>query len=159
MSDDLREHKLTADMQERVIQWLCEGIGNVEICDLLKAEHGVQVTKQAIDYYRQSRADEIDAAREEALKRAMQQGFANRLRRLAALEANAERAVDLTRAGGKGWTYVSAELRAILKDIRDELGDLKQRHEHTGAGGGALFTVVKLSDDDNGGGMREPDGG
>jgi hypothetical protein len=125
-------------MQQQVVQWLCEGIGNTEVTKLLADAHGVEVTRQAIDHYRTTYAEEIDTAREEALRRAVQQGYANRLRRLEVLSRNADRASELTRAGGQGWTTMSAELRAILKDIRDELGDLKQRHEHTGAGGGAI---------------------
>lgn len=130
--------KLTADQQGQVIEWLCEGIGNKEIVERLADEHGVEVTPQAIDYYRGAYAEQIDEARDKALLKRAQRGYANRLKRLEALEANAERAVQLTRAGGKGWTQMSAELRAILKDIRDELGDLKQRHEHSGPGGGAV---------------------
>jgi len=133
-----RDGKLTPEMQQQVVQWLCEGVGNTEVTKLLADGYGVEVTRQAVDYYRITYADEIDAAREEALRRAVQQGFANRLRRLEVLGRNAERASQLTQAGGQGWAQMSAELRAILKDIRDELGDLKQRHEHTGAGGGPV---------------------
>jgi hypothetical protein len=133
----ITDGKLTAAQKKQVIEWLCEGLGNAEICKAL-AEDGVEVTQQAIDYYRGAYAEEIDEAREEALRKVVQQGFANRIKRIRALERNAERAVQLTLAGGKGWTQMSAELRAILKDIRDELGDLKQRHEHTGPGGGAV---------------------
>lgn len=131
------DRKLTPEQQRQVIEWLCEGLRNVEIVDELKRE-GVEVTPQAIDYYRGAYAEEIDEAREEALRRVVQQGFANRIKRIRALETNAQKAAELTSMGGRGWTQMSAELRAILKDIRDELGDLKQRHEHTGPGGGAV---------------------
>ena len=130
--------KLTADQQGQVIEWLCEGIGNKEIVQRLVDEHGVEVTPQAIDYYRGAYAEQIDEARDKALLKRAQRGYANRLKRLEELEKLATRASQLTVGGGKGWTQMSAELRAILKDIRDELGDLKQRHEHSGPGGGAV---------------------
>lgn len=138
MPDENSAPKLTPEQRRQVLQWLGEGYKDAEIVGFIKEQFGVEVTRQAVNYYRDTYAEDIAAIADDVYLRAIQQGFANRARRILVLERNAEKAADLTQAGGKGWTYISAELRAILKDIRDELGDLKQRHEHTGADGGPV---------------------
>ena len=139
MPDERSQHKLTEEAKADVLQCLCEGQRNGEVVALLKERYGVSVTEQAVDYYRGAYADEIDTAREEALKRAAQQGFANRLRRLAALSRKAEKLdTVLDAASVRDWEGFGKEFREFLKDIRDELGDLKQRHEHGGPEGGPI---------------------
>jgi len=99
---------------------------------LLKQHYAVEVTEQAVDYYRGAYADQIGAAREEALQRAAQQGFANKVRALGALSRKAlklDEVLDASPVSTKNWGPLCAELRALRRDIRDELGDLVERRE------------------------------
>ena len=140
MADADCSPKLTTEQQQAVIEWLCEGLRNVEVVAALKDEYGVEVSQQAIDYYRTAHADEIGGARTKALQKAAQQGFANRIRRIRSLERKAEKMDEvLDGAAIASWpNWLVREYRETLREIRDELGDLKQRHELTGADGGDL---------------------
>lgn len=133
MPDENRQHKLTAEAQEDVLRWLAEGRRNTDIVGRLQREHGVEVTRQAVDYYRNAFADRIDAAREDALQRAAQQGMANRLVRIAVLERNLDRLTKATETFDEPDEYIrlNSELRQSLSALRDELGDLVERHEVT----------------------------
>jgi hypothetical protein len=133
MPDENRQHKLSSEAQEDVLRWLAEGRRNTDIVGRLQREHGVEVTRQAVDYYRNAFADRIDAAREEALQRAAQQGMANRLVRIAVLERNLDRLTKATETFDDPDEYIrlNSELRQSLSALRDELGDLVERHEVT----------------------------
>lgn len=133
------DRKLTPEQQRQVIEWLCEGLRNVEIVDELKRE-GVEVTPQAIDYYRGAYEEDIDAAREEALRKAAQQGFSNRVRRVRSLERTVTKLEETMENAPVGeWpAWVSKEYRELMQQIRDEWGDLKQKTELSGPGGGPV---------------------
>ena len=138
MPDEERTPKLTDEQRRQVITWLAEGLRNAEVLERVQGEFGVTITRQAVDWYRATYGKELEAAYAEAMKDCALVGLRNRIRRLQVLEDSAEQAIKALRGGGKGWTYASMELRAILKDIRDELGDLKTRAELTGLDGGAI---------------------
>ena len=138
MPDAKRTHKLSEDQQRQVLTWLGEGRSDTEIAGLLEERFGITISGNGVKYYRKPYAKEIAECAEDVYLASIQEGFGNKAQRIEVLKRNAAIAAGLTVAGGKGWTQMSAELRAILKDIRDELGDLKQRHEHTGPGGGAV---------------------
>ena len=138
MPDEPRMSKLTEAQQRQVITWLAEGLRSAEISEKIKAEFDVEITRQGVDYYRKAHAEEIAAAYADAFETAAAQGLCNRIARLGVLERNAKRMIDDTRAGGRGFTTVNKELRETLRDIRDELGDLKLRSEHSGPDGGPI---------------------
>jgi hypothetical protein len=91
MSKHSTDNKLNSSQQQQVIEWLCEGHRNNEVVAALKDEHGIEVTQQAIDYYRTAYADEIDEARSKSLVKAAQQGFSNRLKRIRGIERKIEK--------------------------------------------------------------------
>ena len=146
MPDETSMPKLTPEARQSVLQWLCEGLRNKEILERLQADFAVTVTRQAIDCYRNKWSDEIQEAQAEAEHRAKQQGLSNRLRRISLLETLAEKlsgaAIDETPRNAKD---LSPEVRALLRDIRDEYGDLKERQELTGPGGGPQEHSVMLN--------------
>lgn len=130
--------KLTDEQRRQVVAWLAEGLRDGEVIERLQTECGIAIKKQSVAYYRTAYAEQIAEAYEDAMKTAATQGLCNRIRRLEVLERNAQKLIDATSVSGRGYTQVNAELRATLKDIRDELGDLKTRAELTGPGGGAV---------------------
>lgn len=127
MPDELRAHKLSDAQQQQVLQLICEGYKDQEIADKLKKQHGVEITREGIRYYRQEKfADLIDELHNEALKERVRQGYANRLRRLDRLERLARKLEKAADEGTpKDALALSPEIRAVLRDMRDELGDLK----------------------------------
>ena len=120
------------------MRWLAEGLRDCEVLEKLATEEQVTVCENTVRYYRTAYADQIAEAYEDAFTTAAKQGLCNRIARLRVLERNAETMVANTKGGGKGFAQVNAELRATLRDIRDELGDLKERHELSGPGGGPM---------------------
>lgn len=147
MPDESRLPKLTPEAREALMGWLCEGYRNSEVLGQLQSDFGIEITRQAVDGYRDRYADEIDAAREEALKRAAQQGFSNRIRRIDRLQRLAEKLGKAAEGTPKDALSVSAEIRALLRDIRDEYGDLKTRQELTGKDGGKIGVEVEQTGD------------
>ena len=139
MPDEAAMPKLTPEAQERVLQWLCEGFRNSEVLEKLQGEFDIPLTRQGIDYYRDKWDKEIQEAQDEAERRAKQQGLSNRLRRISLLETLAAKLGDAAiEESPRNSKDLSPEVRALLRDIRDEFGDLKTRQEHTGAGGGPI---------------------
>lgn len=125
-------NKLTEEHKGQLVALLAEGCSNAEVNERLEQLCGETLHRNTITYYRQQYADQIDAARQEALARVAQQGFANKVRAIRALCRKAEKldeTLDKAAVGSDKWERLCAELRALRRDIRDELGDLVERRE------------------------------
>jgi len=143
--------KLKDGHREALKAWLCEGLSNGDCIDNLKTEFGIDVTPPAINYYRDQCADQIAEAEAAAYKRIIQQGMTRRSERIKALAAEATRAYSALqqfKPGQKGWAQASAEWRALVKDLRDEMNQLTQRIEISGPGGGPVQVVPIFAPED-----------
>jgi len=157
MPDESSAPKLTDEQRRQVVAWLAEGLRSGEVVENVQTEFGVEISRQAVDYYSATYSEEIAAAYVDAMGAAAKRGLCNRIARIKVLEHNAQKMIDSTKANGRGFTQVNAELRATLKDIRDELGDIKSRSELSGPGGSPAFVVVQFGDDDEGAGIEGDD--
>ena len=166
--------KLKKEQKEAVIAWCAEGLQSDEINQrAAEFEPPFTVSRSQVDYYRQSRAVDINAIRATGEFDALNHGLAIKAERVNVLKRLASKLVeDLLGENSKVWTdnaksigferydfkeFNKAEiesLRGLLDDIASEVGGRVRKAELSGAGGKPLipaqlpFDLSKLDDDE-----------
>lgn len=124
----------------KAISLIIEGLSDAEVAAAL-SDKRVSVTRQAITQFRHRHAAEIAPVVEQVEKQITDYAIAQKVNRIAGLQALADRVhsviddrglVERTVTSGKDWESVRerfarelpAELRAIYKAAAEEMGDL-----------------------------------
>lgn len=156
--------RLKKAQQEKIIEWVAEGLATDEINERAAAfDEPFDVSRQQVDYYRKSREVDINELRQAAEYEALNTGLAKTNIRVERLKRLAKMLEDDLFNNDKLWllqikgvgsgsiaeiveyrdfnrSEVDA-LRGVYDDIAKETGGRVQRQELTGKGGEPLFDI------------------
>lgn len=153
--------KLTKRQRTRLLEWIAEGVDSGEINKrAAKQKPPFQVTRQQVDYYRETREVDLQTIKKADENSALSSGLALREKRVQLLQDLAAKMSDdllnknlmwLDQAKGIGsqenyeridyQEFNSAEvaqLRGVLDDIAQEVNERIKKHEVGGPGGGPI---------------------
>lgn len=157
--------ELTKKQKEFVLARIAEGLETDEInARAAKCRPAFSVSRQQVDYYRESRGVRLSDVKKTGEVNALAEGFALREERLRVLNRLAEHMETELFDEEKIWTddvkmigtgvfqeriefknFNRAQinmLRALLDDLAKEVGDRKQKVEHTGEDGAELPPLI-----------------
>jgi hypothetical protein len=136
----MAEWKLEAEHRETLMGWIAAEYSSPLILHWFQERQWPAITKQAIQYYREQFADEIEAARKERHGKALTTGLARKEERVERLKQHADALEEIKWVpdeNGKLWNEKS--WRDTLDDIAKEMGHRRQ---------GVDLNVGKFSDEE-----------
>jgi hypothetical protein len=101
------------------------------------------ITRALVTYYRTSRGESIQRIRTERYSKALDAGLAQRAERVERLKKHADELEALKWEPDKnGRLWNEKAWRETLRDIAEEIGERKQKHEISGPDGEALILKI-----------------
>lgn len=134
-----------------VIACVAEGLESDEInARASRCKPPFSVSRQQVDFYRDSRGVRIDELKESGQVAALSSGFALRDERVRLISEIAEQLrADLAEGIRLGGEFKEAEIRqmrGLLDDLAKEMGDRKNRIEHSGEPDAPITILVEYED-------------
>jgi hypothetical protein len=145
--------KLNKKQKEHLLALVAEGLQSDEINRrAARFKPAYSVSRQQVDFYRDSRKVKLDELKEASESGALKSGFALKERRVEVLSDIAERIYQDLQGGIReraAFEFKEAEirqLRGVFDDLAKEAGDRKQKVEHSDDADAPLTIRVEYED-------------